>query len=229
MGRPGKKAERLSVEDDFIATPIMDHNQSVNITAENLYSNSVSIDRRKKLGQFFTPNSIANIMTDWIASINPKNIIDPAIGTGVFLRSVNAQLSSEYNFDSFDIDPLIASFIPKDIPTARYRVRIQDFLTAKIDKNYDAAIMNPPYLRHHDMLYDIDIHSYISSLIKKPISKLANSYMLFVIRACHLLKVGGRGAFIIPTEWSNANFGKALKEYLIDTGLLRHIIYFSNC
>jgi adenine-specific DNA-methyltransferase len=79
------------------------------------------------------------------------------------------------------------------------------------------------------MIYSSDIHEKISSLESHHISKTSNAYVLFVMKACHLLKEGGRGAFIIPTEWSNANFGESFKEYLIKKAGLKGIIYFSNC
>jgi adenine-specific DNA-methyltransferase len=88
--------------------------------------------------------------------------------------------------------------------------------------------MNPPYMRHHGLDYKCDIHALISIVGKVKISKLSNSYLLFVIKACELLKSGGRAAVIIPTEWANANFGQSLKDYLLENNYLRHIIYFSN-
>jgi len=104
-----------------------------------------------------------------------------------------------------------------------------DFLTLKILSRFDAAILNPPYLRHHDMAYDFDIFEEFSRIYGFIISKLSNSYVLFTIKAITLLNPGGRAAIIIPTEWMNANFGVAMKEFLIKSEFLKEIIYFSNC
>jgi len=65
---------------------------------EREYSKSVSYNYRKKLGQFFTPIFIADLMTDWIVNsqnggLNRVEILDPALGLGVFF-SLNYKTAS---------------------------------------------------------------------------------------------------------------------------------------
>lgn len=196
---------------------------------DDSYALTVSEKHRKKFGQFFTPDCVADCMADWIAPIKPYYILDPALGSGSLLRATNRKLSYEFSFDGFEIDKNLASFLTRHDECLNLRnLFVEDFLTAKIERTYDAIIMNPPYLRHHDLNYDCDIHALISKIGNIKISKLANSYLLFVIKACELLRPGGRAAVIIPTEWANANFGKALKDYLIGNNYLREMLYFSN-
>jgi len=230
MGRPGVKLARLA-EDDLLTSESMDASINSLLAPEARYSSSTPLIRRKRYGQFFTPESVADLMADWVSAIKPKRIIDPAVGTGIFVRSLNKILDAGYKIDCYDIDPLVVSYI-EDTSAGKgsLSVHVVDFLTASINsQKYDAAIMNPPYLRHHDLCYSFDIHDRISNLTNHKISKLANAYVLFVMRTCELLREGGRAAFIIPTEWTNANFGQPFKEYLLGIGGLKHIIYFSNC
>lgn len=226
MGRPGTKAKRLAEPAPVSREPAPHHSATTTVEAE--YIRNTPFARRRKFGQFFTPETVAALMCDWILQKNPKTVLDPAVGCGVFLRAALKSSAKKIRFDCYDIDEKIISYIGQQHRRmAAFHVR--DFLQAEVSKKYDAAILNPPYLRHHDMNYSHDIHEEISSLVGSPISKTANAYVMFVMKACLHLKEGGRGAFIIPTEWSNANFGASFKDYLINKAGLRGIIYFSNC
>jgi adenine-specific DNA-methyltransferase len=231
LGRPGAKLDRLAADELLeVDQQELSFADGKNVP-EALYAAAVPLSRRKRYGQFFTPEAVAVLMAEWVARISPKLVIDPAVGTGVFLRALAAHIDSNCRIDCYDIDPLITSYIISEESgiSPQKSVHISDYLTADISKIYDAAIMNPPYLRHHDMCYSFDIHNYVSGLTQHKVSKLANAYVLFVMKTCEILRDGGRAAFIIPTEWTNANFGQPFKEYLIDKGGLRHLIYFSNC
>jgi adenine-specific DNA-methyltransferase len=228
MGRAGVKADRLAEYDSDYGSFKPVQNQRINKTPEEKYSQDVPIGRRRKFGQFFTPESVAGLMADWILEKNPMSVIDPAVGCGVFPRTIGRVYNKNPEFDCYDVDEMILSYI-EDRYNIVSEINVCDFLQANIEKKYDAAIMNPPYLRHHDMIYSGNIHEKISALECHHISKTANAYVLFVMKACHLLKQGGRGAFIIPTEWSNANFGESFKDYLINKAGLKGIVYFSNC
>lgn len=169
-------------------------------------------------------------MVNWITEKNPSSILDPSVGTGIFLRTISEDFAKPYHLDCYDIDSEIVSYIDDTTkPNSTCKVVIEDFLTADIRRKYDAVIMNPPYLRHHDMSYSFDIHEKIGNISRYMPSRLANAYVLFAMKACELLAEGGRAAFIMPAEWANANFGKSFKDYLLERAVLKQIIYFSNC
>jgi adenine-specific DNA-methyltransferase len=46
------------------------------------------------------------------------------------------------------------------------------------------------------------------------------------LKSIYQLKENGRIAYIIPSEFLNSDYGKKIKEYLIKSNLLRHIIVF---
>ena len=71
-------------------------NESKEIEATDLFSDAIEVQYaektpysyRKQLGQFFTPFSIADLMTVWILKNKPKALLDPSCGTGIFERSI---------------------------------------------------------------------------------------------------------------------------------------------
>jgi len=58
-------------------------------TPELEYSSLIPYEKRKKIGQFFTPFKIAELMSEWIISNEKcKTILDPAVGLGIFFRAI---------------------------------------------------------------------------------------------------------------------------------------------
>jgi len=231
MARAGSKLARY--EDDALhvkGLPLMELVDLKEHSAEDQYIQSSSIAKRKRFGQFFTPANIADVMSDWVLGCSPKTLLDPAVGTGVLVKAIASQSITSIKCDAFDIDGEILRVFKAEKPSnLQFRMFNTDFLSHAIESSYDGVIMNPPYLRHHDLVYPDSIHDRISDLVGAPISRLSNAYVLFVMKACHLLSKGGRGAFIIPSEWANANFGTNFKEYLLDHAGLQEVIYFTNC
>jgi len=198
---------------------------------EEAFAATKTLEDRRALGQFFTPEPIALMMADWICGINPGVILDPAVGPGAFPRAIAQRLSVPASMVCVDIDPAVINFVNEiDLASCGVMIenRLGDFLTMKFDEKFDGIIANPPYLRHHAMSYDFDIFSLIGGAAKINISRLANSYILFLLRCITLLKSGGRMCFIIPAEWTNANFGQPVKECLLDRGFLRQMAYFNH-
>src|SRR5919199_1812792 len=74
------------------------------IQHEKVYSESVSLEHRKKFAQFFTPFPVAQFMAKWILG-NEKleTVLDPAFGLGVFARAIR-QTNQICSIKGFDID-----------------------------------------------------------------------------------------------------------------------------
>ncbi len=206
---------------------------------ELAYSAKSDLAYRKKLGQFFTPYSVASFMGQWIMKISAAEpeILDPCAGLGVFERalcSINPDFVAKARFSLWEKDESLA----EDLSGVCKRLAIQYTVTGKDFVNqhswsasYDAIIANPPYYKHHYIENKQDVLTVISSNVHAPFSVQTNIYCWFLIKSLALLKPGGRLAFIIPTEFLNANYGREVKEYLLRTGYLRHIIsvcYKSN-
>lgn len=195
-------------------------------SAEERYSQAATANHRKAFGQFFTPPRVAAMMADWVADVNPRTIIDPCLGTGVLTRAA-LERCEDANIIAFEVDEQILHYADVGVPE-RVTLRIENYLYAEVEP-CDAIIMNPPYIRHRELEgYDV-ARSRISLDAGFVIPKSANLYVYFVLKACLQLRQGGRGAFLIPGEWLNANFSSALKRYLLNDGGLREVVLFSGC
>jgi adenine-specific DNA-methyltransferase len=239
MGRPGTKLARLQEsqfrlgediaikgDGDLISVYLRELNTSGD--PEDAYRSAIPFEHRRHFGQFFTPLAIAELMSEWITPLNPKRILDPAVGPGIFPR-VLASRFPEAEITAIDIDPVAldaARIALREFSNVTYVG--EDFLTWMDEGLFDAAIANPPYLRHHDLYYPFDIFYFVGKKNHARISRLSNIYVLFIIEICRKLRPGGRAAVIVPGEWVNANFGGALKRFLLSRGFLRTLLYFSH-
>lgn len=225
MAKAGVKAERIARDTHF---ELDESNFSSEYSDnERAYLDQVPELHRKRFAQFFTPLPIAKMMSTWVLSAKPNRVLDPAVGPGVFpavLRSIAPQIE----LTLVDLDPHVLQVAKHTINPSSAEFVNEDFLSFDVKRTFDGIVANPPYLRHHDFSYTEDIFSVIGQRSSVGLSKLTNLYGLFLLEVGRRLNPGGRAAVIIPTEWTNANFGKPIKNHLLNENLLHTLIYFSH-
>lgn len=227
MARAGEKKIRLAKISDFENVNI-DWNINSRATPETLYIGGVTESRRQHFAQFFTPAPIAKMMAKWVAGVQPKNMLEPSVGTGVLVRAVGA-LVSESRITCIDIDQAPMVLARKSAPSHLTCDFAQaDFLRHPLYEKFDGILSNPPYLRHHDIAYDTNIHAEIGARNNVVISKACNLYILFIFEICRLLAQGGRAAILVPADWLNSNAALCLREYLMEIKSLKELLYFDE-
>lgn len=229
LGRAGTKEQRLGNDENLVRKETVLDFISGAEDAEAIdlaYSQSVPKEHRRRFAQFFTPKSSAALMAEWVTQNAPNELLDPALGTGILARAVNERVPG-VRIIGYEIDSAIATAARKAAALSKLNLELResDFFDSPVQQKYDSIIANPPYLRHHDLPNSAGRISQISAECGVRLSGLTNAYTLFLLSCCRRLKPGGRLAFIVPTEWTNSNFGKPIKEYLIENKLLRTIIY----
>lgn len=190
---------------------------------EKKYTEKISLSHRKKFAQFFTPETIADLMADWlIGNKKLKTVLEPAFGLGVFSRKL-LKKKPNLNIKGFDIDETIfkeaQSFFNIN---SNVSLNLEDYMFNDWSNKYDGIICNPPYFKFHD--YDNKtILKEIENRLKLKFNGFTNLYTLFLIKSIHQLAPNGRMAYIIPSEFLNSDYGKLVKEYLVKTNTLRHL------
>lgn len=185
-----------------------------------------NIQYRKDLGQFFTPQIISDLMAEWIIKDHPKTILDPAFGMGIFYFSIYNKLKKPIDFQAYEIDKKIITYIPKNI-LQKINLHNADYLASPI-KHYDAIICNPPYLRFQKFIHRHKILPYLEKLFGHKILGYSNISSIFLLKSIKELSFGGRLAYIMPYEFFNTGYGKDVKKQLIENGLLKQMVIFSN-
>lgn len=185
--------------------------------------------KRTRMGQFFTPFVIAKDMARWIiAGRKPANILDPALGLGIFFRAaVDNTIDPPPKFIGFELDTEIAAQAVKLFRDNGYRdilIHQSNYLTSSWTPRYDGILCNPPYRRFRGLPDKDELTHLVQTNTGLKISRAANLYIYFLIKAVHQMAEGARAAIILPYEFLNADYGQPVKQYLLDEGVLRKIL-----
>lgn len=168
-------------------------------------------------------------MAEWACRKSPRLALDPAVGPGVFADAMAALPRAKRPRELHLLDVDAAMIARLRTPTSiACHVAMTDFITSRHDKRFDAIIANPPYVRHHEFKYDSQVWQDLERVTGASVPRTTNLYGLFVYKIASLLSTKGRAAIITPSEWLRADFGVAMKEYLLRENLLDAIIQFDH-
>ncbi len=193
---------------------------------EKEYKKRTTLSHRKKYAQFFTPKPVAQIMIDWILDTPKFNtLLEPAFGLGIFSRLL-LKLKQNIEISSFDVDPVIFNIAKQNFGNySNINFFLEDYLFNDWNNKYDVIICNPPYFKFHDYENKKTLEE-IMYRLKINLSGFTNIYTLFLLKSIYQLNENGRAAYIIPSEFLNSDYGKLVKDYLIKSKSLRHIVVF---
>ena len=197
------------------------------------YSYAVTHEHKKKLGQFFTPISVANFMSEFADGIrtNKIKLLDPGCGTGVLACAVIerlVQLNSsleEVDLVAFESDvellvftDAVFEYLHKWLSQKKIKFRFflckNDFilhnssiLSNNVDplEKYNIVITNPPYFK-------IKKEDKRAEAARSVIYGQTNIYSIFLLIAARLLDEGGILIFITPRSFSSGNYFKLFRE-----------------
>ncbi|MHA2202769.1 MAG: N-6 DNA methylase, partial [Candidatus Hodarchaeales archaeon] len=152
-------------------------NQST-VLMSSLYLEVLNQKFRRKMGQFWTPDYIAELMVELSLKYNPRNLLDPCTGPGTFIHILKG-ISPDYRgkISAIELHPLLFEIANVNLHHSPYQMewRCGDFLKThsnsltmsihdilaltspggldsyiQIKSNgFDSIICNPPYSRHH--------------------------------------------------------------------------------
>lgn len=173
---------------------------------------------RNILGQFSTPYLLAKDMVKYVLSFNHDSdimFLEPSIGTGVFFSAL-VDVAKPTKAIGFEIDAHY--YKPTKRLWSEHNLTLVqgDFFDFEPTPDYNLIIANPPYSRHHHI--ENNIKRRLQSIIKREygleISGLSGLYCYFLILSTRWLREGGLSCWLIPSEFLDVNYGKAVKEFL---------------
>ena len=183
------------------------------------YLKNTNIEKRKKLGQYFTPKTIRDLLLRELINISEKKdnvkILDPACGSGEFLLSCEEYFKNADMY-GFDIDESLVAISKKLINNAD--IKCLDSLKIDTDKSikYDYIIGNPPY-------FEFKLDKEQKSRFKDIINGRVNIFSLFIKIGLELLNEGGYLAYVVPPSMNNGAFFSKLREYIINNSSIEYL------
>ncbi|MBK7216583.1 MAG: Eco57I restriction-modification methylase domain-containing protein [Candidatus Promineofilum sp.] len=189
---------------------------------------------RNRLGQFATPTNLATEILKYAATLVPNDtavsFLDPAIGTGAFYSALR-QVFPESRIKEalgFEIDAHYGEPATQLWRQAGLVIKPDDFTLEPPAPRFDLVICNPPYVRHHHLQNGekARLQARTLSASKMKLSGLAGLYSHFLGLAHAWMTDGAVAGWLIPSEFMDVNYGRAIKHYLLNQVTLLHIHRF---
>jgi adenine-specific DNA-methyltransferase len=179
---------------------------------------------QKLRGGYYTPIYLAEYITKWVLEKEPREILEPSCGDGIFIEALNrAALRNDLNFTGFELNDEEAAKASSRATKSGLSANVhnKDFLQWAIDQigagkcEFDAAIGNPPFIRYQYLDEDAQLKAKtIFDLLGLKFTKHTNAWVPFILSAISVLKPGGRLGMIIPSEILHVAHAQTLRTFL---------------
>ena len=177
------------------------------------------MDKIKQLGQYFTPDFVADFMVSLSTKSKDSKVLEPSCGEGVFLNSLNKAGYSNY----------IGLEIDKTLPNiSDHSIRYESFISAVFEEKFDLIIGNPPYVRWKNMSDSQKEELNSNGLWNQYFNSLSDYLYIFILKSVEILEDDGELIFITPEYWLNTMHSQNLRNYLLDNGYIKEIYHFNE-
>jgi tRNA1(Val) A37 N6-methylase TrmN6 len=164
---------------------------------------------QKHSGAYFTPDPVVSALVRWAVSDPADRLLDPSCGDGRFL-------AAHLNSVGVEQDAISAAGAIERAPWAL--VHEGDFFTwaGETSERFECAAGNPPFIRYQTFKGAARARALgLCRELGADFNGLASSWAPFLVATAHLLKPGGRMAFVVPAEIGHAPYSAPLIEYLV--------------
>lgn len=184
----------------------------------------INESEQKLRGGYYTPLDLAVFLTKWVRNINPRTVLEPSCGDGVFFEAIDkvngmkgiSVLGLEINENEAKKAQIRARRT-----SANIEVQTGDFLKWSLNniRNsklfYDAVVGNPPFIRYQYLPKEFQQRSEeIFDELNLPFTKHTNAWVPFVLASLAMLRPGGRLAMVVPAEIIHIIHAQSLRTYL---------------
>ena len=195
-------------------------------------------EHRNKFGQHATPTELAEDILRCSETLLPPDefvrFMDPAFGTGSFYSALERTIPSHriVRATGYEIDPSFEEIARKLWPETRLEIHLKDFTLVDVPNGTNLKsnliVCNPPYVRHHHI--EREKKAYLQKRVKEKtgisLSGLAGLHCYFLCLAHEWMADDGLAAWLIPGEFMDVNYGRAVREYLLNNVALLKIHRF---
>ena len=211
----------------------------------------------RSLGTIYTPQFIARFFARYLnrnvspARLATSNILDPACGSGVFLRCV-AEISTDAstlhdeparrqlfrNLHGFDVDASAVDAAQLSLALL-YVSHFREFpkqidvkqveslgLLANSKERYDAIIANPPFVPWD--LMSPELRAVVTDVLGDGARGKADAYQAFLEAAIRSLEDDGYLMFVLPQTFLSSRAAESLRRTLLESMSIEVIADLSN-
>ncbi|MFD0727530.1 N-6 DNA methylase [Lysobacter brunescens] len=180
---------------------------------------------QKLRGGYYTPDDLAAFLCEWVMEIEPRRVLEPSCGDGVFLgalRQVGAPEDLAITAIELDeVEAVKAKRRVEEIGLKAGNIHSTDFLswaldmTGKAEGTFDAVIGNPPFVRYQYLPQPFQQKAeQVFRELGLPFTKHTNAWVPFILASMRMLRPGGRLAMVVPAEIIHVMHAQSLRSYL---------------
>jgi len=211
--------------------------ENIRVETQKKLDQQKTSEERNQFGQFATPTELAHDILRYASTLLSKKaavkFFDPAIGTGSFFSALISTFPENkiQKAVGFEIDSHYAEPSQKIWKDHILDIRVADF-THEVPPSkkdlFNLVICNPPYVRHHHLASDdkVRLKQLAEDRVGINTNGLAGLYCYFLLLSHNWMTKNGIAGWLIPSEFMDVNYGKAIKEYLLDKVRLLRIHRF---
>ncbi|MBC8492702.1 MAG: Eco57I restriction-modification methylase domain-containing protein, partial [Chloroflexi bacterium] len=207
-------------------------------------------EQRSKMGQFFTPPSVARFMASLFGNSSPElRLLDAGAGVGTltaaFVEEVCQRDARPHSVSviAYELEPLLVEYLHSTLVECQEvcrehgvelvgKVLEEDFISVGVEMlrgglfpierySFNRAILNPPYKK-------IRSDSRHRRLLSGISIETSNLYSAFLAITVDLLESGGELVAITPRSFCNGPYFKPFRKLLLKAMALRHIHVFES-
>lgn len=201
-----------------------------------LYISCRNIGSRKATGSYYTPTKVVKQLIGKLCERNKclegKRILDPCCGTGNFLLQLpkDFQVNEVYGID---IDPISVKltrlnmalkFQPEDIAVLYEHIKVRNFLTEGVGKEFDYIVGNPPW----GYAFSDEEKEYLRNHFNSSIGNNMESYDVFIEQSLHSLKKDGVLSFVLPEAVLNVKTHTPIRKIIVKGNSIQYLEFLGN-
>jgi adenine-specific DNA-methyltransferase len=158
---------------------------------------------QKLRGGYYTPLDLAAYITRWSLGNDPKTLLEPSCGDGIFVKALSEiGFPSAISFTGFEIlktEAAKARDRCRNLPGLNWSIHGEEFLGWAINQmvlgqpKFDAVVGNPPFIRYQYLPEESQHKAEaIFRILHLPFTKHTNAWVPFILASIALLAPGGR-------------------------------------
>lgn len=181
----------------------------------------ISMRKKQKYRQYFTPKNIAELLVKYIPQSNIKSVIDLAVGDGELLRAASKKFKDAILYGA-DIDKEIIDNFKKNALSEHINLWTGDSLDKRMNQwkeykhiiennKFDLIIGNPPF-NHFE---------------KKELNNSEKKYSIeirFLLKALEIVKEQGYVAMILPNGVLTNPNSNIIREMILRETTIKYVI-----
>lgn len=184
------------------------------------------LEERRKLGAYYTPERLSQILSDWAIRSAEDTVLEPSFGGCGFLATARDALSLHGAEDPVrqifgcDVDPIAFQYLANTFGSP---LDLDGFLQADFldcseapswPRRFSVVLANPPYIPHHRIGKDRVKELSRRSRAISGVGGRASLWAYFLAHAVSLLEAGGRMAWVLPGAFLQADYAEPIRRYL---------------